>query len=301
MTLVATIHTPHTIWMLTDRRLSYPDHVKDDACKVMSLETPDGIALLGYAGLGATVLGTEPSDWMSNVLRGRPGKLEDSLLLLGQAIQKQLPTHLVKLPQGVPAVHTVIAPAFVNGKLNAYAIDTHVDRTSGQITQGLGRYTRTIGQNRDAPRLSCIAGSGAAVLSNHINRLAAIKRIATLHDRNKISALAVADELAKLNLFVHEKTSTVGPNCIVAWRYNKEGVHQGGGAHQYYTNDQRDSTCPAIPSIGHGTDLRALADIHMSDIMQWISSRGKGPLIMDLEKVDAELQKLPTDPDELLR
>lgn len=52
---------------------------KDDARKVMIPETTDAVAILGYAGLGATALGTEPADWMSNVLRGQNLPLEQSL------------------------------------------------------------------------------------------------------------------------------------------------------------------------------------------------------------------------------
>jgi len=33
------------------------------------LETQDGKALLGYAGLGDTIKRTEPSDWMASVVR----------------------------------------------------------------------------------------------------------------------------------------------------------------------------------------------------------------------------------------
>lgn len=72
MTLIMAVTGPESIWLLADRRLSYADHSpKDDARKVMFLESTDGAAILGYAGLGATARGTEPADWMSAVLRGR--------------------------------------------------------------------------------------------------------------------------------------------------------------------------------------------------------------------------------------
>jgi len=72
VTLVATVNGPETIWLLADRRLTFKSRPpKDDARKVMFLETTDAVAILGYAGLGATALGAEPADWMSAVLRGR--------------------------------------------------------------------------------------------------------------------------------------------------------------------------------------------------------------------------------------
>ena len=59
MTLVFTINGPEAIWVLTDRRLS---SMKEEARKVMFLETTDGVAILGYCGLGATLHGTEPAN-----------------------------------------------------------------------------------------------------------------------------------------------------------------------------------------------------------------------------------------------
>lgn len=76
----------------------------------MFLETKDGVAILGYSGLGETALGTEPADWMSAVLRGRPLSLEHSLGALADAIKKQIPPHLVGLPKRAPLAHSVIAP-----------------------------------------------------------------------------------------------------------------------------------------------------------------------------------------------
>jgi hypothetical protein len=50
----------------------------------MFLETADGVAILGYAGLGATALATEPAHWMRAVLRGRVLPLERSLEVLAR-------------------------------------------------------------------------------------------------------------------------------------------------------------------------------------------------------------------------
>ena len=64
MTLVLTVNGRESIWLLADRRLSFKAHAtRDNARKIMFLETKDGVAILGYAGLGATALGSEPSDW----------------------------------------------------------------------------------------------------------------------------------------------------------------------------------------------------------------------------------------------
>jgi hypothetical protein len=72
VTLVLSLSSRDSLWMVADRRLSYGRHRPpvDDAMKVLTLETLDGVGVLGYAGLGATAAGTQPSAWMSAVLRG---------------------------------------------------------------------------------------------------------------------------------------------------------------------------------------------------------------------------------------
>lgn len=124
MTLIVTANGPESIWLLGDRRLSYNGHPpKDDARKAMFLETTDGIAILGYAGLGATDLGTEPADWMSAVLRGRNLPLEQSLHVLAEAMKKQLPPHMVKMPGSGGPAHNVIVPASLGNEPRLYTID----------------------------------------------------------------------------------------------------------------------------------------------------------------------------------
>jgi hypothetical protein len=90
VTLIVTVNGPESNWLLADRRLSYWGRPpKDDARKIMFLETTDGVAILGYAGLGATVLGTEPADWMSAVLHGRNLPLEQSLGVITDAYSEK--------------------------------------------------------------------------------------------------------------------------------------------------------------------------------------------------------------------
>src|SRR6476646_4016573 len=126
MTLVLAVNTPETIWLLADRRLSAPGRPpRDDARKVMELGATDGLALLGYAGLGATALGTEPGDWMVNVLRGRNLPLEQSLAVLADAIKAKFPSHLMKV-RGAPPVHNVVATTFIGDEVRLYTIDLAV-------------------------------------------------------------------------------------------------------------------------------------------------------------------------------
>src|ERR1700759_5219408 len=101
MTLIVGIAAKKSIWLVADRRLSrsgIPD--RDDAMKILALETIDARALIGYAGLGATAQKTQPSDWMARALRGQNVKLEAALQILANAIDSRLPKHLKGLPAG---------------------------------------------------------------------------------------------------------------------------------------------------------------------------------------------------------
>ena len=56
---------------------------------------------MGYAGLGATPQpsGTEPSDWIARVLRGRKRNMHESLETVGAAMLARLPKLLQLFPQ----------------------------------------------------------------------------------------------------------------------------------------------------------------------------------------------------------
>jgi len=127
MTLVFSVHSRASLWVVVDRRLSYGGRRPpvDDAVKIMDLETTDGHGLLAYAGLGATPRGTQPSEWMSAVLRGRGGMtFEQALGVLAGAATRELPKYLVSVPGGG---HSIVIPAFVRGiGSRLYTIDNVV-------------------------------------------------------------------------------------------------------------------------------------------------------------------------------
>ena len=124
MTLVVAVTGEKSIWMSTDRRLSFRHRKpKDDARKLLILETTDGVAMLGYAGLGSTARRTEPSDWMARVLRGRNLPLLQSLAVLADAVRIKLPRHLETVRDDDASAHFVIIPAFLNGEPRLYSID----------------------------------------------------------------------------------------------------------------------------------------------------------------------------------
>jgi hypothetical protein len=77
-----------------------------------------------------------------------------------------------------------------------------------------------------------------------------------------------------------------------------------GGAQQFYTGPRRDGASPAIPTISHGMDVQAIANLHLdqmraqqaahpNDYKKWVE--------IDRDKMNRQLAELPEGPDELLR
>jgi len=308
VTLIVTVNTPETIWILADRRLTFnKGHPpRDDARKIMFLDTTDGVAIIGYAGLGVTAYGTEPSDWMSNVLRGRKLPLEHSLGVLAKAMDEQMPQHLKQLSVTGGLTHILVATAFVGNEQRLYTIDLAFspDRTSYSF-----RYMRHENEKHKStkPRIPPlgIGGSGATYLTRHKMWMRNVLRLAKAHDRGQVSSQVVADCLAKLNYEVHLGTSdqTVGPTCIVGWRYSKEGFHKGGGAHQFYTGTTRDASTQPLPTIANGMDVCAIASMLMPQILERskLIFDGQSTKDMTLDELNSGLARLSDKPDEKLR
>jgi hypothetical protein len=303
MTLIIAVNGRESIWMLGDRRLSYADRPpRDDARKLMCLETTDGVAILGYAGLGATARGTEPSDWMSAVVRGRNLPLEQVLRHIVAAMHREFPKHLRLLPRDLVAAHHIVVPAYVNGEVRLYSINLVLaqDRKSTGF-----RYTRYLinpnapGTQRP-PRLG-IAGSGANYLLGNRNWIRGLLRLVRASDRNRASPLAVADHLASVNLLSSQHTTdrSVGRKYIVAWRHNKTGIHMGGGGQQSYDGTLRTTEWEVLPEIAGGIDVRAMAGAIIPHIMRQVPDLRAGKPL-DTAQMDEDVAKLPKRPDEKL-
>jgi len=307
MTLIVTVNGPETIWMCADRRLSMAGRrPRDDARKLMILETRDGTALLGYAGLGATALGTEPADWMSAVLRNRNLTLEESLNVLAGAMRQQFPRHMIQMPVAGGPAHNLLIPAIFDDEVRFYSIDLVFAPDRRQY--GF-RYTRhvvdkSIRTNRvRTPRIS-VGGSGALHLMKRGKRwMRDLIRLVRAADQQKVPLQTAADHLAELNYSVHRADRLVGPRCIVAWRNRKAGIHKGGGGHQYYNGAERDPNSPALPTIANGMDVAALVGAMMPHLMKSFERMRAGEPFVgpDTDELNAELARLPEHPDEQLR
>jgi len=318
MTLVVAVASPHSIWMLADRRLTDTRGrvVQDDAHKIANVEMSDGKALIGYAGLGKTISEVEPSSWISNVLRGRNLPLENALGVLAAAARRELPVHLARAGTG----HDIVVPALMGREARLYQI-------------GLGRtpdeyiWTKHVrSEENHRPRAPiAVAGSGAFYLLGPRlrggpairGRFRSLLHLVNACDHGRISANVVADELARLNLEVSQAVSTVGPRCIVVYRFREGGSHKGGGGQNYYTDAQKDPNSPAIPSIVQGRDMKALIDVFstiVGPVMQKQTDSLKAERDRNgtvegpdnerddlMAKLNEALSQLPDRPDERLR
>jgi hypothetical protein len=119
------------------------------------------------------------------------------------------------------------------------------------------------------------------------------------------SSYAVADHLANLNNEVHLgiRDESVGPRCVVAWRHRKEGIHGGGGGHQFYTGTTRDTNSPSLPTIANGMDVQAIISATMPHMSKRLEAMLAGEPAKDLDEdaINRALARLPDEPNENLR
>jgi hypothetical protein len=308
MTLVFSVRSRDSLWVVVDRRLSYGGgrRPKDNAVKVMDLETIDGHGVLAYAGLGATSRGTEPSEWMSAVLRGRGGMtFEQTLGVLAGAATRELPKHLVSVPGGG---HFILVPAFVRGVgPRFYSIDNVVDRETGEHRYRYTSHQRTADPGSPGIRLAAAGTGGAYVIKNKdIAWQRTLLSLVNQHDRGKIPDHVIADKLAELNYEAHKnvRDGTVGPRSIVVWRRRPDARRELPNAgHQFYTGVSRDRESAPLPAIGNGMDVRAIAGMFMKQLQRQIADRGftPGALEIDEDEMNRLTADIPSDPDEKLR
>jgi hypothetical protein len=307
MTLVLTINGPDTIWMVADRRISYANRPpKEDARKFISLDTTDGRALIGYAGLGETAGGTEPADWMNAVFRGRSGTVEQSLEGLAAAMGRQLPVHLASLPKNFGATHDVIATAFVNDEARLYTINIFPTQNPKHFNVNLRRHIANGPHSTKlrTPRFA-VAGSGSSVIARDKASLRSVLKLVRECDALRVSPEVVADQLAAINQLVHLNAprSSVGHKCIVIWRHRSSGPRQGGGGHQAYNGTQREDMTEPVPTISNGMDVLAIVRATLPLVLaehHAFETTGISPGL-DGNAMNAAVAKLPTKPDERLK
>lgn len=301
MTLIIAAVGKKSIWVSADRRLTkgatasmhQAKVVRDDATKLTVLDAPDGNALIGYAGLGATASETEPAEWHVNVLLGINARLEPSLALICQAMQRQFPKHYV-------GCHTLVVPAFIGLVPKLYRINFSFTRDGADPMQVIKREF-----NRPNSGTRCeVIGSGATDLPAIGVWEAAdwereLGKLIAAHERNSLPARSVASYLAKLNDHVHHENATVGPDCIVAWRYPING-----GGHMYFegTKPSTRRTFSGLPTISRGMDMRALFQALLPAMTKNLARLQAGePCDSHAQEIDEALARLPSQPNTTLK
>lgn len=306
MTLVLSVQSRDSLWLVVDRRLSSGGQRPpiDDAVKVMNLETTDGVGLLAYAGLGRTPRGTQPSDWMGAVLRGRAGlTFEHALRILSDTANQELPKYLVQLPGGA---NSIVVPAFVQGVgAGLYTIENVVDSATGTHSY---RYTRHVlpKPTSPSPRIATAGTGGLYLLKKDRAVWRALLSLTNRHDESKISDLVIADRLAAFNFEAHLGVSdgSVGPRCIVVWRRRPGVPSASGGGHQFYTGTVREDADTGFPVVANGMNVLGISRALMPQFQQWFAdyraNPGTDPAV-DKDEMNRLIAAVPHEPDEKLR
>lgn len=299
MTLILGLTSKETIWLMADRRLTTKDGkiVSDKAVKLVEIETQQNdIALIGYAGLGATAKRREISDWMNAALRGKNLPLGDLLKDLEIVIKNQLPKYLLRF--GINEFcHSVVIPSFNNNHTKLYSIDLTMTPKNDGVDVRLNPHVvpRKRGKLMVTQRYF-LAGTGGSYLKLNKKWIRPLLSLTKKSDRGTINPEVVANELSKINYDVSKNISdkTVGPNCIVIWRNRRQGVHKGGGSHKFYTGDVADKNSPAIPALVGGMDVKAITDILLPMHMKHFEDKTE----VDYSLINDQLSQIPDMPSE---
>jgi hypothetical protein len=309
---VFSVQSRDTLWVLADRRLSYEGRQpKDDAVKVVNLEAVDGVGVLAYAGLGATPRGTEPSEWMSTVLRGRGGlTFEQTLGSLATVAARELPRHLEAIPNPSQRSHVIIAPAFIKGiGSRLFTIDYGIDAKTGKYRCSYKSHVRSDEPGSKSIRIAGAGSGGSHTTKKSRDWLRALRSLARDHDRGKISADVIADQLAILNFEVHQELAkrgdnTVGPRSIVIWRRRRDArTDRPAGGTLFYNETSHDRNTSGIPTIVNGRDVMAIGKVLMEMFHPVLTDVGFDPstIKLDNDEMNRRLAALPETPEDKLR
>lgn len=306
MTLVAAVVGERSLWLVADRRLSVAQKApQDDALKVFSLDATDGVALFGYAGLGATAKKAQPAQWMSNVLRGRAVDIESAMVAIADAASRQLPQHLARLPLAGTAVHTVLVPAFVGGQPRLYTIDTTQPKDGSVGETAINRH---MSEHISVPSAFCplfrAIGSGASSFPSARDWWRPFISLMRACDRGQVRPHVVAGRLAGLAHAVYLKAPNahVSANCVVTWRFNPAYAGKWSSGHALFSAGQFEPNAPGLPTVVQGLDLQAVVAVIRSHAEKTILQVRAGKLDTQVDRgtMNTELGKLPRLPDELL-
>jgi hypothetical protein len=316
VTLVLAALGREAIWLLTDRRLSWPGGHDDTGRKALLVYAKDGPAMLGYAGLGRTAGGKQPADWMADVIGNRVLTLEQALAVVYEAMRRQLPRHM---KMGRIDHHVVLAPALVDDEARLYSIE--MMRTfQGRLFHRAQKFIskRRPGSAGTDLRFAVAGTGGEYLLRKPTEWQRTLLRLMDAFDRQAIRATAVADYLAQLNqktyqALLGEGRPTVGPRCLVTWRSRAFSPHRGTSGYIYYTNRVRDQggVIHSPPSINCNLGIRPdeLGGALMPGMMKHMEELERLPIgepfqpdMTEMERaLNAALSRISPEPKEELK
>lgn len=301
MTLVLTVNGIESVWMLTDRRLSSVHRSgkilarEEGGCKLFILDATDAHALIGYAGLGRTPGGMQPSDWMSNLFRGRRLTIEQALSVLCKATKEQFAR--IFAADVNPGSHVFLVTCWQGEVPRLFGVFA----TKGSVEKRRLRSVRSDG-TEGTPRV-VTGGSGSHVIERMRGWKRELIRLVNAYDRSRVSPTIVADYLARLCVEVSSRDESVGPNCVIAVRNRPNHAQKWGNTHWCYANGIQDSANCRVPFIMQGLDLRAVADVIMPSFEAAADPFFNGGEMGEIDDVEVNrrLSEMPRLPDDRLR
>jgi hypothetical protein len=202
------------------------------------------VAHFGYAGLGSSRSGTEPSAWMNDILKGRHGlSIEEQLGAIAHAMKSELPRHL-NMMSGEKA-QNLIAPAIVQGTVRLYEVSVSM-RSGNPIPHLI--YVK-LQKPCGLPAPFGATGSGSQFLPNQRGWHRDILRVLRAVEAGRVGPRAVADKLAAINEAVARRDQMVSKCCIVQW-------WTGSGGFQFYDGRKRTEGDSAVPQLANGMDIQ---------------------------------------------
>lgn len=258
MTFIISLQGQSSIWLCADRRLTYPgNRFVDTGVKISEISGTDGHAFLGYAGLGASIAGTQPSAWMNDLLKNIGlVTIHQQLEIIADAMRTSLPRHLATM-KGEQS-HILIATALINGVVNLYQLS--VANQFGLSPKLI--FTRHENSSGKSPPFA-MTGSGANYLNlRKSQRYRDLLRVLKAVEAGRVNPRAIADKLAVINQSVAVQDPMVSQKCIVKW-------FADSGGYQFYDGTTRVEPDAAIPSVGNGMDTN---DIVRAMLPLWHTS-----------------------------
>lgn len=250
MTLSIGAMTRGEIWLSSDRRISYIDKEPwDDAVKLFALVATDGAMLVSYAGLGLTVGGMEPSEWLRNSLRNMKMTVEQALWFIAGLVEQEFAPQMGTIAWASP-LHYFQLLCSVGGKTSAYYIALLLDPRTGRVR--IEKKVALIDLRHPRGPKTHIQIFGTALSKWEFRK---IQRAISERAGGRLSPTATAKVFAAVNFEVASRLSakTVGSRCIVTFKDGK-----GGGSSWFFTDTTQDRRQPGIPSVTQGIDMQAL-------------------------------------------